>query len=138
MPSAEAVYSLYPTDPMTPRGVLADGLHSLSLLPSEQQASYIPPADTDFEAIKSAAIQVLRDHMGLTEDPLAVYCACPDTSYPPFDSPDFVWDVGLLYSRGACYLVGLKPQDLSLAYIVPLEYHELNWNRPWNGSEASG
>ena len=75
--------------------------------------------------------------MGLTEDPVAVYCACPDVSSPPFDSPDFVWDVGLLYPRGASYLVGLKPQDLSLAFITPLEDRALDWDRPWEGPDAT-
>lgn len=137
LPSAEAVYTLYPTDPMTPRGVLADGLHSLSLLPPERQASCIPPADTDFEAIKNAAIQALRDYMGLTEDPLTVYCACPDAEGPLFDAPAFTWDVGLLYPRGVSYLVGLKPQDLSLAYIMPMEYRALDWDRSWNEAEVT-
>ena len=138
LPGENRVYTVYPTGHLTPRGVLADGLHSLSLLPPERQTSYIPPADTDFEAIKNAAIQALRDHMDMTKDPIAVYCACPDAEGPGFDAPAFTWDVGLLYPRGVSYLVGLKPQDLSLAYIMPMEYHALDWDRSWNGSEASG
>ncbi len=137
LPSAEAVYTLYPTDPMTPNGLLADGLYALSRLPEARQDRYRLPEGTDFEAIQSAAVQALRNHMGLTEDPVAVYCACPDVSSPPFDSPDFVWDVGLLYPRGASYLVGLKPQDLSLAFITPLEDRALDWDRPWEGPDAT-
>ena len=82
-------------------------------------------------------MQALRDHMGLTEDPAAVYCACPDAASPDYDSPDFVWQVGLLYPRGACYSVGLKPQDLSLAFITPLEDRALDWDRPWAGPDAT-
>ena len=118
LPVENAVYTLYPTDPMTPRGLLADGLYALSRLPEARQDRYRLPEGTDFEPIQSAAVQALRDHMGLTEDPAAVYCACPDAASPDYDSPDFVWQVGLLYPRGACYSVGLKPQDLSLAFIT--------------------
>lgn len=136
LPAEGGSYTVYPSGHLSPQGVLADGLHALSLLPTERQASYIPPADTDFEAIKSAAIQALRDHMGLSADPISVYCACPDAGSPPFDSPDFVWDVGLLYSRGASYLVGLKPQDLSLAYIMPLSGGDLVLSRDWSLMDA--
>lgn len=72
----------------------------------------------------------------MTADPIAVYCGCPDPSGPGLDSPDFIWNVGLLYPHGTCYLVGLNPQDLSLAYISPLEDNALAWNRPWTGLKA--
>lgn len=43
LPVENAVYTVYPVDPLTPQGVLADGLHALFLLPEDRQASYIPP-----------------------------------------------------------------------------------------------
>ena len=136
LPGENRVYTVYPTGHLTPRGVLADGLHSLSLLPPERQASFIPPADTDFEAIKSAAIQIIRDHMGMTKDPIAVYCACPDAEGSGFDAPAFTWAVGLLYPRGVSYVVELKPEDLSLAGILTLSDGELVLGRDWNSLDA--
>lgn len=100
LPVEDAVFTLYPTGHMSPRGLLDSGLHSLEQAPESRQAKYIPPEDTDYEALRSAAETAVSEHTDVTEEPTAVYFSFTDTTSPSADTRSYSWTVGLLYPEG--------------------------------------
>lgn len=136
LPVENAVYTLFPTCHMTPRGLLDYGLHSLAQAPESRRAQYTPPVDTDYEALRSAAEAAVLEHTDVTEDPAAVYFSFTDTTSPSADTRSYSWIVGLLYSDGASYAVRLDGPDMTLATIEKLPDGALDLNGNWSDLDA--
>lgn len=136
LPVEDAVYTLLPTDHMTPRGLLEYGLHSLEQAPESRRAKYIPPEDTDYAALRSTAAQAVLEHTDLTEAPAAVYFAFTDTTSPSDDVRSYSWTVGLLYSDGASYTVRLDGPDRTLMTIERLPDGALDLTGSWYDLDA--
>lgn len=136
LPVEDAVYTLLPTDHMTPRGLLEYGLHSLEQAPESRRAKYIPPEDTDYETLRSAAAQAVLEHTDLTEAPTAVYYSFTDTTSPGSDARSYSWTVGLLYSDGASYTVRLDGPDRALMTIERLPDGALDLTGSWYDLDA--
>lgn len=131
LPVENAVFTLYPTDHLSPQGLLADGMSRLERASGSAQAKYIPPEDTDYEALRSAAILALQEHTNITEDPAAVYFAFTDTTSPSAETRSYSWTVGLLYSGGASYTVRLDGPELTLMTIEQLSDGALDISGNW-------
>ena len=136
LPVENAVYTLLPVGHMTPKGLLEYGLHSLELAPESRRAKYIPPEDTDYEALRNTAIQAVLEHTDVTEDPTAVYFAFTDTTSPAADTRSYSWTVGLLYPDGASYAVRLDGPDRTLMTIEKLSNGALDIGANWYDLDA--
>ena len=131
LPVENAVYTLFPTGHMTPHGLLEYGLHSLEQAPESRRAKYIPPEDTDYDALRSTAETAVLEHTDVTEEPAAVYFSFTDTTSPSADTRSYSWTVGLLYSDGASYTVRLDGPDRTLTTIEQLSDGALDLNGNW-------
>ena len=135
LPVEHAVFTLYPTDHLSPQGLLADGMSRLERASGSAQAKYIPPENTDYEALQSAAILAMREHANITEDPAAVYFAFTDTTSPSAETRSYSWTVGLLYSGGASYTVRLDGPELTLMTIEQLPDGALDISGDWEAMD---
>lgn len=131
LPVENAVYTLFPTGHMPPHGLLEYGLHSLELAPEFRRAKYIPPENTNYDALRSAAILALQEHADITGDPAAAYFSFTDTTSPSAETRSYSWTVGLLYSGGASYTVRLDGPDMTLMTIERLADGALDISGNW-------